>query len=75
MTVNVGPHVYPHYPHRVSVPWRSTGQWRDVQIWLLDNVPCYDNYAFVGVDIYIPSNRIYYFAHEKDAMLFALKWS
>lgn len=72
MTVDVS--LY-RYPYRVSVPWSSTGQWRDVQIWLLDNVTGYDNYAFVGVDMKNTSNRIYYFANEKDAMMFSLRWS
>lgn len=71
MTVSVS--LY-HHPHRVSVPWRSTGQWRNLQIWLLDNIPSYDNYVFVGVDIKNTSNRIYYFAYERDAALFTLRW-
>ncbi len=64
-----------NHPHRVSVPWRSTGQWRDLQIWLIDNVGYYNNYVFVGVDTYNGDNRVYYFAHEKDATMFALRWS
>jgi hypothetical protein len=60
----------------VSVPWKSTGQWRDVQIWLLDNVPNHKNYEFVGMeDADNQNNRVYYFAHQDDAVLFALRWA
>lgn len=72
MTVNVSTY---HHPYRVSVPWRSTGQWRDLQIWLLDNVPRYADYVFIGADIKNTRNRIYCFAYEKDAALFTLRWA
>ena len=58
----------------VSVRWGSSGRWRDVQIWLLDNVPKYENYEFTGMDPENPENRIIWFANEKDAALFALTW-
>ena len=59
----------------VSVPWRSTGQFRDIRIWLLDNVPNYGDYEFVGVDLTNTKNRKYYFAREEDAAMFALRWA
>lgn len=57
----------------VSVPWRSTGQFRDLRIWLLDNVNERD-WDFDGADPKNAENRIFYFAHRKDAMWFALKF-
>ena len=57
----------------VSVPWRSTGQFRDLRIWLLDNVLNMD-YDYFGVDYENTNNRKYYFAREEDAALFALRW-
>ena len=58
----------------VSVPWRSTGQWRDLRCWLVDNVDDMD-YDAAGVDLEDYDNRVFYFAREKDAILFALRWS
>jgi hypothetical protein len=61
----------------VSVPWRSTGHFRDLRIWLLDNVLSMD-YDYVGMDREIlpnQDNRVYYFAREEDAMMFSLRWS
>ena len=62
---------------KASVPWTSTGQWRDVQIWLLDNIPNgYGKlYYFDGLDLQNIENRVYYFAKEKDASMFLLRWS
>ena len=57
----------------VSVPYHSTTQWRDLRIWLIDNVHDMD-YDAAGVDLEDYGNRVFYFAHEKDAVLFALKW-
>jgi len=57
----------------VSVPWRSTWHFLDLRIWLLDNVNELD-YDFVGADPKNYKNRIYYFAKEKDALMFMLKW-
>jgi hypothetical protein len=61
----------------VSIPWRSSGNFRDIQIWLLDNVPNHSNYEYAGMDYTRPSKdkRVYYFAHEEDAAMFALRWS
>lgn len=59
---------------RVSVPWRSTGHFRDLRIWLLDNVNQSD-YDFVGVEGNEVDNRVFYFAFEKNAMLFTLRWA
>lgn len=58
----------------VSVPWRSTGNFRDLQIWLLDNINSLD-YNLDGVDYNDLDNRIVYFARERDAVLFALRWT
>ena len=58
---------------RVSVPWRGTGHFRDLRIWLIDNVLMTD-YEFKGMDPKNDENRIFYFALEKDAMQFALRW-
>lgn len=59
---------------RVSVPWRSTGQFRDLRIWLLDNVEETD-YEFKGLDNLDSERRIFYFARKPDAVLFSLTWS
>jgi hypothetical protein len=58
----------------VSLPWRGSGHFRDLRIWLLDNVDERD-WDFDGVDPKNSNNRIYYFAREKDANWFALRWS
>lgn len=58
----------------VSVPWRSTGHFRDLRIWLLDNVNALD-YDFDGEDPKNSDNRIYYFAFDTDATQFALRWA
>lgn len=59
---------------QVSVPWRSSGHFRDLRIWLLDTINHRD-WDFDGADPKNPNNRIYYFAHQTDATLFALRWS
>jgi hypothetical protein len=59
----------------VSVPWRSTGQFRDLRIWLLDNVPNHGDYDYHGEDLENPNNRLYRFAREEDAIMFALRWA
>ena len=59
---------------RVSIPWHSSGHFRDIQIWLFDNVNERD-WDFDGADPKNLNNRIYYFAQQKDAVLFALRWS
>jgi hypothetical protein len=56
------------------VLWRSTGQWRDLRIWLIENVNDMD-YDAAGVDLQDYDKRVIYFAKEKDAVWFALKWS
>ena len=58
----------------VIVPWTSTGQWRDLRIWLLDNVPTGD-YEHLSQDSSTGwNNRVVAFRFEKDATMFALKW-
>ena len=59
---------------KVSIPWRCSGHFRDLRIWLLDNVDELD-WDFDGADPDNEDNRIYYFALHKDATLFALRWS
>ena len=62
----------------VSVPWRSTGQYRDLRIWLLDHVPNHSDYELGGHDYdYHPDkdHRVVYFAREQDATMFALRWA
>lgn len=58
----------------VSVPWRSPGQWRDLRIWLQENVHDMD-YDAAGTDLMDLHHRVFYFARAKDATLFALRWS
>ena len=59
---------------KVSVPWRSSGHFRDLRIWLLDNVE-YTDYYFHGGDPNIEGNRLYYFVRKEDAVWFSLMWS
>ena len=59
---------------KVSVPWRGTRNFRDLRIWLIDNVRDID-YEFKGMDLSDANNRIFYFALEKDATMFSLRWS
>lgn len=58
----------------VSVPWRSTGHFRDLQIWLIDNIDSLD-WNIEGADYNNLDNRIVNFAYERDAVLFALRWT
>ena len=58
----------------VWVPWRSTGHWRDVRIWLLDNVEA-GYYQVMGSGDSHHTTRVVDFASEKDATLFALRWT
>lgn len=58
----------------VSVPWRGVRQFRDLQIWLINNVQNTD-YEFKGMDFDNANNRIFYFALKEDATMFALRWS
>jgi hypothetical protein len=59
---------------RVSVPWRGTRSFRDLRIWLIENVKDTD-YEFKGMDNVNSDNRIFWFAYEQDAMMFTLIWS
>lgn len=58
----------------VSVSWRSTGHFRDLQIWLIDNIDSLD-WNIEGADYNNLNNRIVRFARERDAVLFALRWA
>jgi hypothetical protein len=51
----------------VTFKWTSSGQFRDLRIWLLDNVPNYDSYDIHG--------QMVYFSREQDAIMFALRWA
>lgn len=59
---------------KISVPWKSTGHFRDLRIWLIDNI-MKDCYCLEGVDFYNVNNRIVSFSNENDATLFSLRWS
>ena len=59
---------------KTSVPWRSTDQWRDLRIWLLDNVNALD-YDISYMDSDNNEKRVVFFAFQKDATLFLLRWS
>jgi hypothetical protein len=59
---------------RVSVPWRGTGHFRDLRIWLIDNVRDSD-YYHDGEDHNDPDHRIVVFSRQDDAAMFALRWS
>ena len=65
----------PFFPFRISVRYCGTGQWRDLRIWLLDNVHNRDSYVIDGADMNNYQNRVVRFAYEKDAIMFALRWS
>ena len=58
----------------VTVLYCSTGQWRDLRIWLIDNVRDTD-YDFINEPYLELNKRVIYFAREQDAVLFALRWS
>ena len=59
---------------KVSAPWDGTPFWPEVRDWLQENVDKRD-YEIGGHPRYDMSKRVVYFAHEKDAVLFALRWS
>jgi hypothetical protein len=61
--------------YKVSVPYDGSRQWRDLQIWLLDNIPDYDCYRITGLDYDNMNNRLVEFQYEHHAILFALRWS
>jgi ABC-type taurine transport system substrate-binding protein len=58
---------------KISVPFRSTDHFYKLFGWLKENVDNRD-YDFVGMDYEREDNRIIYFAQEKDAVLFVLRW-
>lgn len=59
---------------KVSVPWRSTGHYRDLRVWLIENV-VHGCYHIQGSDFDNISHRVIYFAHKQDAVQFALRWA
>lgn len=58
---------------RVSIPWKSTGNFRDLRCWLIDNIH-EDDYVLYGADLNYYNNRVVYFRYEQDAILFKLRW-
>lgn len=58
----------------ISVPWKSTGNFRDLHIWLIDHIDD-KNYTLGGIDLFNDKNRMVYFAYEDDAITFKLIWS
>lgn len=58
----------------IKILYRGTREWRDLRLWLLDNVGPED-YVLAGSDLNHYSLRVVWFAHERDAVLFALRWS
>jgi hypothetical protein len=59
---------------RVSIPWRDYSHFRDTRLWLINTIDERD-WDFDGIDDNNLENRIYYFARQKDAMMFTLIWS
>lgn len=59
---------------KVSIPYRGGVVYQDICRWLDDNVGLAD-YDFKGLDNHDSDLRVYYFAFEKDAMMFSLRWS
>jgi hypothetical protein len=58
---------------KTSVPWCSTEHFRDLMIWLMDNVHSND-YDIDGIDLN-NYNRFVWFARKEDAVMFMLRWS
>lgn len=58
----------------VKVSYRSTGQWRDLRIWLIENVHDMD-YDVADVDLRDYDKAVIYFARSEDALLFSLRWT
>ena len=58
----------------VRVRWQGTTQWRDLRIWLIENVHDMD-YDAAGADLQDYRKRVIWFARERDAVSFALRWS
>jgi hypothetical protein len=58
----------------VRVQWQGSGQWRDLRIWLIENVHDMD-YDAAGADLEDYRKRVIWFAREQDAVQFALRWS
>ena len=58
----------------VNVLWGSSGQYRNMVIWLLDNIN-HNDYDFGGITEGMPQHRTVYFGRKTDAILFALRWT
>ena len=58
----------------VKVQWQGSSQWRDLRIWLQQHVHDWD-YDAAGADLMDHDKRVFYFARERDATMFALRWA
>lgn len=58
----------------VQVQWQGSSQWQDLRVWLQEHVHDWD-YDAAGVDIDKHIWRVIWFARERDAVMFALRWS
>jgi hypothetical protein len=59
---------------KITVPFKSTGHFRDLRIWLIDNVAVSD-YLILGADVHgLSYTKVVWFKYEKDAIMFALRW-
>ena len=55
----------------VTMPWKGSQHFRELLTWLDQNIDRRDwDWDSVG-----GFHRIYYFAHQADALHFALKWA
>lgn len=59
---------------RVSIPYRGGQIYQEICRWLNDNIGLAD-YDYRGVDNKNSDHRVYYFAFEKDAIMFSLRWT
>ena len=58
----------------VAMPWKGKDHFTRVLLWLEDNVDERD-WDWDVINIEQEQHRVYYFAHERDAVWFALRWS
>ena len=65
--------IYPKCEFQVVVEFKSTGQWRDLIIWLIDNVKRGD-YEFLDGGL-CSRQRTVAFKNNNDATWFALRWA
>jgi hypothetical protein len=58
----------------VRVRWQGSNQWQDLRVWLQEHVHDWD-YDAAGADIEDLNRKTIWFARERDAVSFALRWS